>query len=54
MNWSRAKTILIIFFICTNIFLLFILLFFMDSTPRVSEEIAAFNGTDFKGKRYRR
>lgn len=41
MNWSRAKTILIIFFICTNIFLLFILLFFMDSTPRVSEEIVA-------------
>lgn len=41
MNWSSAKNILIIFFVCTNLFLLIVLLFFSDNTPRVSEEIVA-------------
>lgn len=39
MNWSKAKTILIIFFICTNLFLLTTILMSVSKTSIVTDDI---------------
>lgn len=41
MNWSRAKTILIIFFICTNLFLFSVILISADRTSIVTDDIVS-------------
>ena len=41
MNWSKAKTILIIFFICTNLFLLLTITMSAGRTSIVTDDIAA-------------
>lgn len=39
MNWSRAKTILIIFFICTNLFLLATIIASTNKTTIITDDI---------------
>lgn len=39
MNWSQAKTILIVFFICTNLFLLSTIIISLGRTTIVSEDL---------------
>ncbi len=41
MNWNKAKTILIIFFICTNLFLLASILISADRTTIITDDIIA-------------
>ena len=41
MNWSRAKTILIILFLCTNIFLLTTIILSSGRNSNVTEDIVA-------------
>jgi len=41
MNWNKAKTILIIFFICTNLFLLATILISADRTSIVTDDIVS-------------
>lgn len=51
MNWSKAKTILITFFICTNLFLLLTITMSAKKTSIVTDDIAASTITVLKNNR---
>lgn len=51
MNWNRAKTILIIFFICTNLFLLTTILLSASKTSIVTDDIIASTTMILKNNR---
>lgn len=51
MNWNRAKTILIIFFICTNLFLLTTILMSVNKTSIVTDDIISSTTMILKNNR---